>query len=119
MKYALIPLFLAAPAMAQDFAPRGSDTLPTAETLATQILDHDLEYFDGGVSRYNTDGSYTWTYSAANGSGVWEGTHTISDNVVCILFTTGQERCDMFVTAGERLTVITEDGERYPIREIR
>jgi len=119
MKYALIPLLLAAPVTAQEYATRATDTLPTAETLATQILDHDLEYFDGGISRYNTDGSYTWTYSAANGSGVWEGTHTIADNVVCILFTTGQERCDMFVTVGERLTVITEDGERYPIREIR
>lgn len=119
MKYALIPLLFAAPAMAQDFAPRLSDTLPTADILASTILDHDLEYFDGGVSRYNTDGSYTWTYSAANGSGVWEGTHTMSDNVVCILFSTGQERCDMFVTSNDRLTVITEDGDRYPIRSIQ
>lgn len=119
MKYALIPLLFATPVYAQDFMPRGGDTLPSAETLATTILDLDLEYFDGGVSRYNTDGSYSWTYSQANGGGVWEGTHTMTDNVVCILFTTGQERCDMFVTSGDRLTVLTEDGDRYPIREIR
>ena len=48
MKYALIPLLLAAPAAAQDFATRDTDTLPSAETLAAIILDHDLEYFGGG-----------------------------------------------------------------------
>lgn len=118
MKYTLIPLLLAAPAYAQDFAPRDTDTLPTAQTLAATILDHDLEYFDGGVSRYNTDGTYTWTYNPDNGGGVWYGHHVITDNVVCVTFVTGVERCDMFVTADDRLTVLTQDGDRFPIRTI-
>ncbi len=119
MKYVLIPLLLAAPVSAQDYNPRDTDTVPTAQELSEIILVHDLEYFDGGVSRYNTDGTYTWTYNPDNGGGVWYGHHEITDNVACITFVTGVERCDMFVQAGDRLTVLTADGQRFPIREIR
>lgn len=119
MKYALLPLLLAAPVSAQEYATRDTDNLPTFETLAETILDHDLEYFDGGVSRYNTDGTYTWTYNPDNGGGTWYGHHEISENIVCITFVTGVERCDMFVTVDDRLTVLTEGGDRFPIRSIQ
>lgn len=110
---------LALPATAQEYDPRPTDSLPDTAALSALILDRDLIYFDDGTSRYGADGSYTWTYSQANGGGIWDGTYTITDNIVCITFATGMERCDMFVTSGDRLTLLTADGDRYPIREIR
>lgn len=115
----LFCLAFASPAAAQDYALRGTDTRPDAATLAAQIHDRDLIYFDDGVSRYNADGTYAWTYSEANGGGVWPGTHQQTGNVICITFESGAARCDMFVLSGDRLTLLTEDGERYPIRAIR
>ncbi len=119
MKYVLALTVLASPLYAQDYATRSTDVAPTATALAETILDRDLEYFDGGVSRYNTDGTYTWTYDPANGGGTWYGHHDIADNIVCITFVTGMQRCDMFVFANDRLTALTADGQRFPIRDIR
>ncbi len=120
MRIASLALTLmASPVLAQDHAARATDQMLSAEALAATILDRDLVYFDDGTSRYNADGSYAWTYSQANGGGVWEGTHTITGNVVCVTFVTGAERCDMFVMSGDRLTLLTLEGDRYPVREIR
>ncbi|SMX39860.1 hypothetical protein [Octadecabacter ascidiaceicola] len=120
MKFAALLVAFATPATAQDFALRDSDTVPTSAALSDMILDRDVEYFDGGVSRYATDGSYAWTYAAENGGGVWEGTHEFAENAtLCVVFVTGIERCDMFVTSGDRLVMLTSDGMRFPVREIR
>ncbi|MEL6957828.1 MAG: hypothetical protein AAGL89_02610 [Pseudomonadota bacterium] len=121
MKHVIATLLalITAPALAQDFSIRSTDTLPDAEALTAQIHDRDLIYFDDGVSRYNSDGTYAWTYSEANGSGIWPGTYAVTDNVICIAFESGAERCDMFVLSNGRLTLLTDDGQRYPVREIR
>ncbi len=120
MKYALLFIALASPAAAQDYATRDSDTVFTPAALGDTILDRDLEYFDGGISRYDTDGSYAWTYAENNGGGVSSGVHDIRENgIVCVTFENNAERCDMFVMDGERLVLLTVDGQRYPLREIR
>lgn len=116
---ALLPLLSATPAFAQDYAARPSDDSPSADALSALILDQDLEYFDGGVSRYNTDGTYSWSFDPANGGGVWYGHHEMTENIICITFVTGVERCDMFVLANDRLVALTADGQRFPVREIR
>lgn len=120
MKFALILLALATPAAAQDYALRASDIVPTSADLSAQILDRDLEYFDGGISRYATGGAYAWTYSDTNGGGVHPGIFEIRDGaVVCITYVSGPTRCDMFVQSGDRLVLLTDDGQRYPLRAIR
>lgn len=119
MKYAMILSSLAAPVMAQNYDLRATDSVPTRATLSETILDRDLEYFDGGISRYATNGTYAWTYGANNGGGVHEGVHDFKDNgVVCITYHTGARRCDMFVLSNDRLTLLTNDGQRYPVRKI-
>ena len=120
MKYILILLILATPAAAQDYSVRGNDDVFTPAALADMIHDRDLEYFDGGVSRYNADGSYAWTYADNNGGAVLTGTHDIQEGgVVCITYDAGPQRCDMFVMSAARLVLLTDDGQRYPLREIR
>lgn len=107
-------------AFAQSYSTRPSDVHLDAAGVATAIHGYDLEFFDGGISRYSPGGSYSWTYSAANGGESWFGVHRIaSDGVVCIDFRTLRSRCDMFVQSGERLVLLTEDGQRFPVREIR
>ena len=120
MKIALFLFALASPVAAQEYAVRTSDTVPSTTDLSTLILDRDLEYFDGGISRYYADGSYAWTFGEANGGEMHPGRHEIgTDATVCITYETGAERCDRFVQSGERLVLLTDDGQRYPIREIR
>jgi len=103
-------LALATPATAQDYAVRSGDTILTRATLSDQIIDRDLEYFDGGISRYDADGSYAWTYADNNGGGVHTGIHDIRDDAIV---------CIMFVQSNGRLTLLTDDGQRYPVRTIR
>ena len=113
-------LLLATPASAQNYETRSTDTLLNAAAVSAIILGRDLEFFDGGVSRYSPGGSYSWTYAENNGGGNWFGTHQISaDGTVCIDFRTLRSRCDMFVEAGDRLILLTEDGQRFPVRDIR
>ena len=120
MKLAALLVALATPAASQEFALRDGDTVPTSIALSEMIIDRDLEYFDGGVSRYAADGSYVWTYAANNGGGVWEGTYLLSENgTLCVVFEAGNERCDMFVTSDGRLVLLTIEGQRFPVREIR
>lgn len=120
MKYVFIFMALASPLAAQDYAMRASDTVPSAADLSSLILDRDLEYFDGGTSRYNADGTYAWTFGENNGGETHPGTHRFGDNAtLCITYETGAERCDMFVQSGERLVLLSDDGQRYPIRDIR
>ena len=119
MKYALILLALASPVAAQEYAVRDSDTVPNTADLSTLILDRDLEYFDGGTSRYNTDGTYAWTFGANNGGQTHRGTHQIGeDAMVCIIYDTGAQRCDRFVQSAGRLVLLTDNGQRFPVRTI-
>lgn len=107
-------------ASAQTYNTRTSDIRFDAEGVSSAILGYDLEFFDGGISRYSPGGSYSWTYSAENGGESWFGVHSIgSDGTVCIDFRTLRSRCDMFVQSGERLVLLTEDGQRFPVREVR
>ncbi len=107
-------------AFGQDYDTRGTDLLLDDAAVADLILGRELEFFDGGTSRYSAGGSYSWTYSAANGGGNWFGTHDIrADGVVCIDFRTLRSRRDRFVQSGDRLVLLSEDGQRYPVREIR
>ena len=120
MKITAFLILLTAPVAAQDFALRDSDHVPSGASLSDTILDRDLEYFDGGISRYDTGGAYAWTYADNNGGGVHTGVHDIGDaGMVCVTYDSGPERCDMFVMSGDRLMLLTDSGERYPLRDIR
>ena len=120
MKYAVLLIALATPVAAQDYAVRSADIVLTSASLSDQILDRDLEYFDGGICRYDTNGAYAWTYADNNGGGVHRSVHVMRDDgVVCITYDAGPTRCDMFVVSSGRLILLTDDGQRYPVREIR
>lgn len=107
-------------ASAQTYSTRSSDVRLDAQGVSSAIHGRDLEFFDGGISRYSPGGSYSWTYSAENGGESWFGVHSIAaDGMVCIDFRRLRSRCDMFVHSGERLVLLTEDGQRFPVRTIR
>lgn len=119
MKIAIFALTLATPALAQDYVIRSSDTIPTRSALLDMILDRDLEYYDGGSSRYSSDGTYAWTFGDNNGGATLPGIYAVGDNAtICITYDTGSQRCDMFVFAADRLVLLSEDGHRYPVRRV-
>ncbi len=85
--------------------------------LDTAVRGQTLTFFDGGESRFETDGKYSWTYGEG---GTWLGHYAVGeDSTICITFVTGVERCDLYVQNGERLVLITQDGMRFPVKEVR
>ena len=103
-------------AFAQDWAPRGSDTLFDQAALDNRLRGATITFFDDGQSQFFADGRYTYTY--ANDGGTGYGYFTVmADSTICIEFVTGFSRCDLYVTdAAGRLTVITATGDRFPTR---
>ena len=116
-RLAALALLLAHPAAAQDWTLRPGDEPLTIQAMGDQLIGSDLEYFDGGLSRYSPGGSYSYTYAPENGGGTAFGTYEFRDGgVVCTDFANGFSRCDLFVVNAGRLILITEDGDRFPIR---
>ena len=108
---------LAAPAVAQDWALRDSDARFAPGTLGEAVAGRTLTFYDDGQSRFSAGGSYSYTYSAANGGGTQFGTWAeAEDGRICIAYRNGFSRCDMYVLAEGRMVVLTEDGGRYPTR---
>ena len=113
----LFATLLATPLAAQDWALRPSDEPLTPEQMAERLVGRSLTFYDDGISRFSPGGSYSYTYSAANGGSSQFGTFTLgADGTVCIAYRNGLSRCDMYVADGARLVVLTEDGGRYPVR---
>ena len=115
----LLPLILAAtPALAQkaDSPIRPDDRPMDQATLSAAVTGQTLTFFDGGESRFETDGKYSWTYGEG---GTWLGHYVVGeDSTICITFVTGVERCDLYVQNGERLVLITREGQRFPVKEV-
>lgn len=103
-------------ANAQDWALRdGDEPLPLLE-MRHSLLGADIEFYDGGRSRYSAGGAYSYTYAPEYGGGTAFGTFAFrEDGIVCASFRNGFSRCDMFVRNEGRLVLLTEDGERFPV----
>lgn len=116
----LAPLvFAISPALAQDGeSPIRPDDRPLdLATLSAAVTGQTLTFFDGGESRFEADGKYSWTYGEG---GTWLGHYAVGeDSTICITFVTGVERCDLYVQNGELLVLITQDGLRFPVKEVR
>ena len=104
-------------ACAQDWNLRGGDAAYDAESLAAAVTGRELVFYDDGRSKFSAGGSYSYTYSPANGGGTQFGTWEAREGgMICIAYRNGLARCDKYVEAGGRLVVLTEDGGRFPVR---
>ncbi|MGI9369143.1 MAG: hypothetical protein ACR2O2_09915 [Ruegeria sp.] len=107
---------LAVPALADEWLLRPGD-VPLDSVDLAGLAGQTLTFYDDGKSSYSAGGSYSYTYSAANGGGTAFGTyHIAQDGSVCTDFRNGLSRCDLYVRSGDRLILINEKGERYPVR---
>lgn len=113
----LLTLCLAAPAMAENWAMRDSDTGFDMAALDNRLRGEILTFYDGGQSEFYEDGRYTYTYANDGGTG-YGYFEVMADSSVCIEFVNGFSRCDAYVTdAQDRLVVITEKGDRFPVKD--
>lgn len=114
MRLALVLSVLALPALAQQ-GLRESDTVLDRDAMQALLSGQVIEFFDGSKSRYNTDGTYGYTYT--DGGPVWSGHYEVfGESRVCVEFENGSARCDFIVQAGETMVLITLDGTRFPVR---
>jgi hypothetical protein len=114
--FALCLALVALPVLAADWALRAGDE-PLDRAALDALAGQTLTFYDDGRSMYSAGGSYSYTYSQANGGGTAFGTYRLAkDGSVCVAFRNGFSRCDLYVRNGDRLILITEAGERYPVR---
>lgn len=116
LRLALAFSLFATPLMATEWRLKIGDR-PLTETELEALAGRTLTFYDDGRSTYSAGGSFSYTYSDANGGGTAFGTyHIAEDGSICTVFRNGLSRCDLFVRNGARLLLITEKGERYPVR---
>lgn len=107
-------ILLAFPAAAQDWAMREGDRALEQAALTARLVGQQIQFYDDGISRFETDGRYTYTYDQG---GTAYGQFEIgADGLVCIDFINGFSRCDRYVANGDRFVLLTADGLRFPIR---
>jgi hypothetical protein len=107
-------LSLSGPAFAQDWAMRDGDRVVTRADLTERLVGNSIMFYDNGVSKFETDGRYSYTYDQG---GTAYGRFEIGDQgIVCIDFVNGRSRCDRYVDNGERFLLLSADGYRFPIR---
>ncbi|NDW43753.1 hypothetical protein [Ruegeria sp. PrR005] len=116
LRLALAFSLVATPLMATEWRLKEGDRPLNAAELEA-LAGRTLTFYDDGRSTYSAGGSFSYSYSPANGGGTAFGTYTITeDGSICTLFRNGLSRCDLYVWNGTRLLLITEKGERYPVR---
>jgi len=117
MRLAIILLFVATPALAQEWFLRDGDVRMSEAELATRLMGNTITFFDDGQARYFSDETYSYTYG--NNGGTAHGQYKVfPDGIVCVDFTNGFSRCDLFVINGGRLVMATSEGTRFPIRTV-
>lgn len=93
---------------------RDGDSVLEQAAVSDRLVGQSIMFYDNGVSRFETDGRYSYTYDQG---GTAYGQFEIGvDGVVCIDFINGFSRCDRYVANGERLLLLTADGLRFPVR---
>lgn len=107
-------IFFALPAMAQDWVLREGDFALTQEALTERLVGKQIQFFDDGISRFEADGRYSYTYD--EGGTAYGQFEIAEDGLVCIDFVNGFSRCDRYVENGDRFILLTSDGLRFPIR---
>ena len=114
MRLALFLCVLAFPACAQD-GLRPGDEILDREAMHALLSGQIIEFYDGSKSRYDTNGSYGYTYT--DDGPVWSGRYEFFDESrVCVDFDNGSARCDRVVRNGARVLLIIADGTRFPVR---
>lgn len=107
-------IFLALPAAAQEWAVRDGDEALAQAALTERLVGQQIQFYDNGISRFETDGRYSYTYD--QGGTAYGQFEIAEDGLVCIDFVNGFSRCDRYVQNGERFILLTTDGLRFPIR---
>ncbi|MCU9838654.1 META domain-containing protein [Ruegeria sp. WL0004] len=116
LRLALAFSLVATPVMATEWRLKEGDRPLNAAELEA-LAGRTLTFYDDGRSTYSAGGSFSYTYSLANGGGTAFGTyHIAEDGSICTRFRNGLGRCDLYVLNGTRMLLITEKGERYPVR---
>ncbi len=113
-KLTLSLILLASSANAQE-GFRETDIRLSKPELTTYLSGQVLSFYNDGISIYQSDGQFTYQYSA-DGNKVPGTYEVMDDSSVCTVFANGFERCDYVVQAGARYVLIVENGDRYPVK---
>jgi hypothetical protein len=96
--------------------PQGTARGATQEEIAAAFIGKTVYFSDGGVGKYGTDGSYTFTFSDFWNNDKSTGRYSIRPSTLCVKFDDGGSRCDTIYVDNGKYTLVTRDDKPYALR---
>jgi hypothetical protein len=86
------------------------------EEIAAAFIGKTVDFSDGGVSKYGTDGRYTFTFTNFWDNDRSAGTYSIRPSTICVKFDDGFSRCDTIYVDNGKFTLVNKDGKSFELR---
>ena len=96
--------------------PQGTARGATQEEIAAAFIGKTVDFSDGGVGKYGTDGTYTFTFSDFWNNDKSTGRYSIRPSTICVKFDDGGSRCDTIYVDNGKYTLVTKDDKSYGLR---
>ena len=88
----------------------------TQEEIAAAFVGSTVDFSDGGVGNYGTDGRYTFIYSDFWDNRRSTGRYSIRPSTLCVKFDDGSSRCDTIYIDNGKFTLVNRDDESFTLR---
>jgi hypothetical protein len=88
----------------------------TQEEIAASFIGKTVYFSDGGVGKYGTDGSYTFTFSDFWNNDKSTGRYSIRPSTLCIKFDDGGSRCDTIYVDNGKYTLVNKDDKSFALQ---
>jgi hypothetical protein len=96
--------------------PQGTARGATQEEIAAAFVGQTVYFSDGGVGKYGTDGSYTFTFSDFWNNDKSTGRYSIRPSTLCIKFDDGGSRCDTIYVDNGKYVLVNKDDKSFALR---
>jgi|SRR4051812_42482280 len=88
----------------------------TQEEIAAAFIGKTVDFSDGGVGKYDTDGRYTFTFADFWDNNKSTGRYSIRPSTICVKFDDGFSRCDTIYIDNGNFTLVTKDDKSFVLR---
>ena len=96
--------------------PQGTARGASQEEVAAAFIGQTVYFSDGGVGKYGTDGSYTFTFSDFWNNDKSTGRYSIRPSTLCIKFDDGGSRCDTIYVDNGKYVLVNKDDKSFALR---
>jgi hypothetical protein len=95
--------------------PQGAARGATQEEIAAAFIGKTVDFSDGGVAIYGTDGRYTFRFPNRENDRSM-GRYSIRPSTICLKFDDGFSRCDTVYIDNGQFTLVNTDGKSFVLQ---